>query len=88
MKTTKTLKEIIDMYDHIGEKLEIQYRTYASTGYDVFTGVCFYNYQTKELIPSDYDEYDLDDEFIKWEMTTDIFSGKQFLQVWFDGNWV
>lgn len=88
MKTTKTLKEIIDMYDHVGEELEIQYRTYASTGYDVFASVCFYNYQTEELIPSDYDEYDLDDEFIKWEMTTDTFSGKQFLIVWFESKWV
>ena len=87
MKTTKTLKEIIDMYDHIGDSLQIQYRTYTfPSKYDLLMGICFYNYQTEELITVDHDNYSLNDIFGKWEMVTDIFSGKQFLQVWFESK--
>ena len=89
MKTTKTLKEIIDMYDHVGEKLKIHYRTYTfPSKCDLFIGMCFYDYQTGELIAVDHDNYNLDDKFFKWEMITDTFSGQQFLQVWYDSEWV
>ena len=83
MKESKSLREIINMYDHVGDELDIQYRTYYD-GEDLKSGSCRYIYSTGELIPDDEDRdyYDLNDEMEDWEMITDTFSGEQLLIVW------
>ena len=76
------LKEIIKKEGLTGKDIHIEYRSTSPEGIDCFTGSA--DYVSGEMKSLDGDDYELEDEIVKYELSED---GK-ILKVWEELEWL
>ncbi len=76
------LKEIIEKEGLSGQELHVEYRSVSPEGIDCFTGAA--DYRDGELVSLDGDDYGLDDEIVKYELSED----RGTLLVWEELEWL
>ena len=76
------IKEIIEKEGFAGKDLHIEYRATSPEGIDCFTGSA--DYCGGEMKSLDGDDYELEDEIVKYEISED----RKTLKVWEELEWL
>lgn len=72
------------------DNLIIEQRVYIPNGGgDMYAGKCHYDRDSGELYDDDFEyDYGLNEGVVNYDMYTDIMSGKQYLIVWVDSEYL
>ena len=76
------LRDIIEKEDLTDQDLYIEYRSISPEGIDCFTGSA--DYSSGEMKSLDGDDYELEDEIVRYELSED----RKTLKVWEELEWL